>query len=341
MSASRNNKSQSDAGATAVDVALVEKRGIHSFFNQPEHQSLKSEFLRLNQISNFKAFIAVAKQWMAIFCAFGFALWVSRWWSYAAAIIVIATRQHALSVLMHEATHWRLFSKRWANDLFGNVFCAFPVLMMVSRYRAEHLAHHQANMSDADPYQQEWSQDSNWHWPKTPVQAVCLFAGDLVGLNLLRLAPSLWRWSPWSHHSVPGSLTVSERLSWYGFVVLGAIGLTATGLWLEFFLLWILPLLTVMITLVRARTAVEHLNLPGTDEFNRTRHIQASWIEKLTVSPLNINMHLAHHLFPSVPQYNLPRLHQLLLRHPGYRQGCLYDSYLTHGKAAFADMIKK
>lgn len=34
------------------------------------------------------------------------------WWLYPPAIFIIAARQHALGIIMHDATHYRLFTSR-------------------------------------------------------------------------------------------------------------------------------------------------------------------------------------------------------------------------------------
>jgi len=327
--------------ASLVDVGMSEKRQIHMFFNQPGHEALKVEFLRLNQISNLKSAGFILLQWLWIAVAIGFATGIGQWWSYLIAFVVIATRQNALLVIMHDATHWRLFSKRWANDFFGNLLCAFPTQIMVSRYRMDHLVHHQRNMNPGDPYKLEWDLDPHWHWPKTKSQALWLFVRDLFGFNLHHMGLSLWRWSPWSNHLSNSRFTWIERLSLYGFWILVFTGLSLAGAWSEFLILWFLPMSTLTVALTRARSSAEHIGLSGENEFNRTRHIDASFFEKLTIAPLNINMHMAHHLFPSVPQYNLPQLHQLLLQYPPYKeQGRIYDSYMGFGQRAYREMIK-
>ncbi len=345
MSALPSFKNPSSTSAVATDVGLTEKRALHAFFRQPGNEKLNAELQGLNQLSNFKSAVTLFQQWLWISLAIFFAVYFSQWWSYLLALPLIASRQHALSVLMHEATHGRLFSNKWANDFFADVFCALPIQMLTSRYRLDHLAHHHLNMQDGDPYHFAWTQDSHWHWPKTKSQALRIFAKDLLGLNLLRTAPSLVRWSPWSSHfkslDPHRRLKRSERFLLYGFWGLSLAMITWAHAWFGFFVLWMLPLLTWMVAFVRARTIAEHLALPGQTEFNRSRHINASFLEKLFIAPLNIHIHTAHHLFPSVPQYNLPRLHQLLLQYPPYQQqGKIFESYFGKSPRAYDELIQ-
>lgn len=331
-----------DCEPPTSEVGTNEKREILSFFKEPGNEALRAEFLKLSKISNMKGAFSIARQWITIAAAVLFATHFKQWWSYGIAMLIISTRQHALGIIMHEATHWRLFSKKWANDLFGNIFCAFPTNMTVSRYRYEHLLHHQYNMGEKDPYKRDWDADSHWYWPKTKGQASWLFFKDLLSLNMSHLGPTLFRWSPWANHFSESSLPLSERLSLYGFLTVVATGLTLSGNWINFLLLWMLPMSTLAALFVRVRSVVEHLNLPGQNEFDRTRHVDASLLERLTIAPLNINIHIAHHIYPSVPQYNLPRMHQLLLQYPVYRQeGRIYDTYFSFGKRAYSEMINQ
>lgn len=337
-------KLENSEQALSQETGVIEKQEILSFLKMEGNKSMLLVFTRLNQVSNLKGVWSITKQWVSIIAAMVLAKYFGTWWSYFIAICVISTRQHALGIIMHEATHWRLFTKKWANELIGNIFCAFPTNMVVSRYRHEHLLHHRYNMQEMDPYKHDWVNDSHWHWPKTKAEVSWLFFKDLFNLNMGHLGPTLFRWSPWANHfskeATPPVLTKSERLSLYGFFTAVTAGLILSGAWLDFFLLWMLPMSTLTVVYVRARSAVEHINLPGENEYNRSRHVDANLIEKLTIAPLNINIHIAHHLFPSVPQYNLPELHKLLMQFPKYKEnGRIYDSYFGLGKRAFDEMI--
>jgi fatty acid desaturase len=319
-------------------------RQVLAFFKKSGNERLFEEFCRLHQISDIRAAWSIARQWLVIGAAVALAVNTGKLWAYAVAIVVVSTRQHALGIVMHEATHFRLFSKRWANEFFGDILCAFPVNMTVSRYRYEHLLHHRHNMTDQDPYFVAWSRDSHWYWPKTRAEAFWLFARDLFSLNMYRLGPALFQWSPWVNHfstkpSPPG-LSALERGRLYAFLLVLVGTLSYFHAWFQFAVLWLLPMSTLTVLFVRIRSVTEHLHLPLENEFNSTRHVQGHPLEKLTIAPLNINIHIAHHLFPSIPQYNLVSVHSLLLKCPAYRDsGTIFDSYFLDGKRAYRDLV--
>jgi fatty acid desaturase len=333
-----------ESARTALAEPIAPESGqIVAFLRQPENANHLEEFRRLSRVSDAEAAWSIARQWIVIAASAWIALRAHHVLVYALAIVVIATRQHALGVLMHEGTHYRLFSSRRANDVLGDLLCAFPINMTVSRYRHDHLLHHKFNMTERDPYWQEWKADSHWHWPKARKEGLLLFAGDLLMLNMRRIGKTVSKWSPWSNHwskaAYPTPLTPSERLRLYAFWVCVLTIVTLAKGWVPFLLLWALPLSTLVVLFARVRSVAEHLSLAETTEFERSRHVRGTLLERWTIAPLNVNIHLAHHLFPAVPQYNLPRLHRLLLAYPPYaRGGAQYDSYLSGGRRVFRDM---
>jgi len=307
-------------------------------------RGMTARMRELTHVRDGRFLADLALQWLVIALAFGLAVHSGHWAAYAAAMVVIATRQHALGILMHDGTHYRLLSNRAFNDAVCDLLCAFPLGMATSRYRHDHMLHHRFLNTDGDPYWVDFKLDDNWHWPKRRGAALWVFFKDLTLLNLPRWLAVVHRWSPWVNHfgkqSAPPPLTRAERLRLYAFYagVLGVI--TATDAWLGVLLLWLLPSLTLTMALVRLRTIGEHLALPDCHELDASRHTDGTLLEHLTVAPFNINFHVDHHLFPAVPYYNLPALHRLLLEDPSYRQHAILNrSYFGRGKGGLLSQI--
>ena len=109
-------------------------------------------------------------------------------------------------------------------------------------------------------------------------------------------------------------------MAWSGFLV-------------QYLVLWVLPLVTVVQAILRLRAIAEH---GATTDFSspltaaRT-NIAPAWLEWL-IFPHQVNYHIEHHLYASVPHYNLPRLHREL-RSRGILQGAEAIPFgLTLGK---------
>ena len=50
----------------------------------------------------------------------------------------------------------------------------------------------------------------------------------------------------------------------------------------------------------------------GPDELRNTRTTRANLLARATLAPFHVNLHLEHHLLPTVPWYRLPALSRLL-----------------------------
>jgi fatty acid desaturase len=74
---------------------------------------------------------------------------------------------------------------------------------------------------------------------------------------------------------------------------------------------------------IRIRSNVEHSFVPGyqcvTSQDRRVvRSVDASWLERMIIAPLNGQYHYEHHLVPYMPYYNAPRVREIL-RQKGFR----------------------
>jgi fatty acid desaturase len=73
---------------------------------------------------------------------------------------------------------------------------------------------------------------------------------------------------------------------------------------------------------------------------NTTRHVDATWLERLVLAPINVNYHLAHHLYPSVPFYNLPKLHKRLMAYEVFREHAhITNSYLGIKEGVLSEVL--
>jgi fatty acid desaturase len=65
---------------------------------------------------------------------------------------------------------------------------------------------------------------------------------------------------------------------------------------------------------MRIRSIAEHFAIDGeSGVYRHTRTTYAGVLVRLFVAPKNVNYHIEHHFFPSVPFYRLRKLHSLLM----------------------------
>ena len=78
-------------------------------------------------------------------------------------------------------------------------------------------------------------------------------------------------------------------------------------------LYWLVPYCTVTQVFFRIRGAIEHGNVPDPENaYQQTRTYFMPALLRFFFAPKQVNYHLEHHLYPSVPFYHLPRLHAVL-----------------------------
>lgn len=128
----------------------------------------------LSQLQPARALFATAAQWAVI--AGMIALCTAFWYPllYVLAVFVIGSRQHALLILGHDASHFRTLPVRWQNDLFANVFMMWPTFASVEGFRKFHGTHHQYTNLPEDGNRHIWyTHDAagelapDWQFPKT------------------------------------------------------------------------------------------------------------------------------------------------------------------------------
>jgi fatty acid desaturase len=301
--------------------------------------AITPEIRRLSVVSNWRSALTIAWQWAIIFSAATLAVWSGHWAVYILAGLIIASRQQALGILVHDATHYLLFSNRTVSDLC----CGFPVSISTTLYRSTHFRHHRFTNTEHDPDLVLQRQDPDWHWPKTRREALALFFRCVFALNLRGAAKAAMVWAPGAHMFDP--ITPAYPLRARVLFVVSSIIVWAVvikfGLILPALFLWVLPALTVLNITNRMRATAEHVLMPGTHELNAARTVIPRVWERIFVAPLNINYHIEHHMFPSVPGRNLDRLHNLLMQDRDFRdQAHITHSYFGLNHGVIAELIE-
>ena len=111
-------------------------------------------------------------------------------------------------------------------------------------------------------------------------------------------------------------------------VLVTFVALYYIGIAKDILLFWIIPYATLYQTLNRIRLSTEHFNITDVNLF-KTRSVIPSVIEKFFFTPYNLGYHVEHHLYPSVPFYNLPKLHEILMKKADYKENVIvHTSYI-------------
>jgi fatty acid desaturase len=241
---------------------------------------------------------------------------------YLVAVAVIASRQHALMVLTHEGIHKRLSRTLWVNDWLARLTAAFPVFISLVKWRFIHLYHHQYTHTADDPDRAIYGR-----YPLAREKFRRLLLRDLCGLNVITtlkyfidipLVTSSFNRRFLGETREAQYRQIADMRAFalfWGLILSGGLYFGGSRAALLFALYWLVPYGTLTQVFFRIRGAIEHGNVPDLrNPYQQTRTYFMHPALEFFFSPKRVNYHLEHHLYPSVPFYNLPRLHALLQR---------------------------
>ena len=227
--------------------------------------------------------------------------WPEEWPIRIAGIVVIAISVQAMGTLMHEALHGNLFRNtfldRWVGFALG-----VPTFFSASAYKVTHLNHHRHTRSEKD-------MDEFSYACRTRRQYIALFyASFLVGSILYMFAV------PVKAYAMASRINRRRIVAEYSLMLL-VYSIAVTFLFVighaEWLLWYWLGPISVAVILSNIRALSEHMGtLDEGDAMLKTRTVTSNRLVSFLM--LNLNYHLEHHLFPAVPWYNLPKIHQLL-----------------------------
>jgi fatty acid desaturase len=318
-------------------------------FKDDYRRALPAELVRrLTRRSAWHASAAVLHDFAVIALAITAAL---AYWPNAfvilLAILLIGTRQHALFVIAHDAAHYLLYERRWLNDAVGRG-CAMLQGLSMCTYRVIHRMHHNNLYGALDP-------DTALHggYPRGKAYLAKKLLKDLSGLTAWKTYAYFLGGAPALNTQTNVALRplddTSEKLRRearqdrnaviiFHLALLGVFALT--GYLVEYLVLWVLPLVTVVQAILRLRAIAEH---GATTDFSspltaaRT-NLAPAWLEWL-IFPHQVNYHVEHHLYASVPHYRLRELHREMVAR-GVLEGAEVVRFRATLGKIFADPVR-
>jgi len=265
-----------------------------------------------------RAILDVLLCWGTILAAFSLVAIHPAWWTVLIAFPVIGNRYYGLFIIGHDGMHRRIFPTIQRNDFWNDLLILGPIGAITRINNRNHLAHHLRLASPQDP-------DRHKHACFNKAERLP-FLGFLTGLL------SVW-------HSVHAVFVVRGRAVSHGagvgfaedhykprdlMILAGCFIVLAGGLtwfigWWAYPVLWLAPVYLFMFLGDNFRSFAEHSH-PEADslaDHHRMITYDSNPIERMFVAPMNMNFHTAHHLWPSIPYYNLPEADRLIRNQPG------------------------
>ena len=211
----------------------------------------------------------------------------------------------------HEFSHRTVFSSRRVNTFFYQIF-SFLCFYEAQTFRWTHANHHRRTLHTSDPYDYEIQVPHG----NSPIRLIYEFSGlrPLFSEYKKLLLHSANIMTPLAKDCVPKNhwrkVVISSRIYIALTLLIIAVAIYAGS---------IMPLLFVITPNLYARFLLnwiigfpQHAGLSenALDHKTNTRNVMVN--PMFAFLCMNMNYHLDHHMFPQVPFYHLPKLHNLI-----------------------------
>ncbi len=230
------------------------------------------------------------------------------------AILVIGNRQHALSIMAHDGSHYLATKNKRLNDVLTALLTFYPLSIGMSGFRKFHFSHHSLVGTPNDPELFSRKLDMPfWDLPTTPRNIYWSALKDLTGLNTRTFFNLV--------HTFPRISTMDFAGPALWWVLVG-------GILLQFELWWVIPLwaislATSFLACFHLRVWTEHIGTIG------VHRIKPAWWERLLFLPHNTWCHYEHHEWPTIPYWRLPESRMLDTSEPVSSLKSVFETYRT------------
>lgn len=257
----------------------------------------------LSQLHPARALTDIAICWMWILAGFALVALHPAWWTTLIGIPVIGNRYYALFIIGHDGMHRRLFPSIKRNDFWTDLLVFAPIGAITRLNNRNHLAHHLHLATPRDP-------DRHKHacFNKAEHLSFLLYLCGLGSVGQSAAAVFLKRTPKEEKSPSSGGYCSRDFALLAGWFLALAGGLTWLIGWWAYPVLWLLPVYLFMFLGDNLRAFAEHSH-PEADSVadgHRLTTFVSSPFERMLIAPMNMNFHAAHHLWPSIPYYNLP-----------------------------------
>jgi fatty acid desaturase len=257
---------------------------------------IRAQIHQLSKLNNFRGFIRLGGN---------YAIWIvaaivaiRNPYLYPLSLIIIGSRLRAIKNLMHETAHFTMFKNRFLNDAISTWITAFPLHISLADYREGHKIHHcylgdEKRDPDSDKYGDLPLPADRMVWRLVAIfTAFYALKENIVYFTTPYLKPRSQR-------------EMSMRLGFWT-ICFTLIGLTNS--WWGFFWFYVVPFCTSFRTIRQLVDLSEHHLSPTVEH-----HILIHPVLKFVIYPHADNIHLLHHICPSIPGNALSKAHELLL----------------------------
>jgi len=295
--------------------------------------------IKLLERSNYEGWRHIIIYFLTLLCLgyFCYVFWLT--WYFLPIYLIYCTWWGGADAIWHECGHRTAFKSRKLNDFFYHIG-SFMNSFEAVRFKWSHSLHHNYTGS-IDPH--DFEVDGSIFWK--PKKILNFFIIFIPGIGLLNLNKSIQK-EIFQHalgiktkvmkecipdHKKQSCIFVSRVyvFLWISITIFSMVINSALPIFL-----FLIPKFFATLNIIWGLT--QHIGLQDKVKDHRlsTRSIRLNPI--LSFIYWNMEYHIEHHMFPSVPSYNLPKLHEAI-KHQLPKPQSLFQAY----KEIIPAIIKK
>ncbi|MEI9959649.1 MAG: fatty acid desaturase [Limisphaerales bacterium] len=304
-----------DAAVLAQISRSDENEGTHIYRSYRATLLSSQRLKELSKLRPSRAVLDAIWMWTGIFLGWALVMWQPAWWSVLLAIPLIGTRYYGLFIIGHDGMHRRVFNNTRTNDLFCDLCIFGPIGTITRLNNRNHLEHHQHLATELDP-------DRHKHacFNKSTRAELTAFLSGLM--SLYPAVRNVFFGKKKRKRADSGAANTSYLFRDFaiiaGWQLALIVGLTWAIGWWAYPVLWLLPVYLHAYLADLVRSFLEHAH-PESDakaDEHRLTTFLSNPVERIFFAPMNMNYHAAHHLWTSIPYYNLPAADWEIRKHP-------------------------
>ncbi|MGB8689903.1 MAG: guanitoxin biosynthesis L-arginine gamma (S) hydroxylase [Microcoleus sp.] len=277
---------------------------------------IKSQLKELTKLDNWHGLLALLQDSTLILASILITSHVT-WFFYPIALLVIGSRQRALTTLLHDSAHGVLAKNKLLNSFLGTFGSGYLIFQQMIPYKKSHCYEHHSHLGnpEVDP-DFKFYLEEGLYCEQSPKEF--LVKHIIKPLLLFKVPQYIFYLINNRLFGEGCDLYETIIMLTYLFTIVSAS--ICLGFWDKLILFWLVPYITVFQVLGYFIEVSEHYPLVGknTVDLYMTRNRFSPWYEAFFTSIHGENFHLVHHLMPSLPFWNLAQAHKILLVDPNY-----------------------
>lgn len=267
----------------------------------------KNTLSRLYTLQPIKVIIPTLFSWLIIvICWFYVARNTESLLIIFFAILIIQTQVYSLLIIAHDGLHRRLFYSTKNNDIWNDFFILGSIGIITEINRTNHMNHHKclSTLDDPDRFKYIFTGRSN----------ESEFIKSIFCVGLISTAIKNVLYNKQTHGKIK-SYKLRDIFILCTWQILLITLLTLYIRWWAYPLLWLVPC-AIAVCFDLVRVFCEHSEFQENDSISdsgmRLHSFESNFLERIFFSPHNMNCHIAHHLWPAIPFYNLRKAEKIL-----------------------------